>query len=108
MRRGFNANHFRSPFRDSCAYLVRHLYASANQQSNSRGIADRIMNDSNAGYSVANSISLMEQDFFMVEFLLQTAHDGVADFITVAQGYHGLSLFGDHRQAGAQMCRRAR
>jgi hypothetical protein len=108
MRRGFNANRFRSPFRDSCACLVRHPYASADLQSKSRWIADRIMNDSNTGYSVANSISLMEQDFFMVEFLLQTAHDGVADFITVAQGYHGLSLFCDHRQAGAQMCGRGR
>ena len=51
---------------------------------------------------VANSISLMEQDFFMVEFLLQAPHDGVADFITVAQGYHCLSFFRDHRQARAQ------
>jgi hypothetical protein len=39
----------------------------------------------------------MEQDFFMVEFPLQTTHDGVADFVTVAQSDHGLSLFSDHR-----------
>jgi len=35
------------------------------------------------------SVSLMEQNFLMVEFLLQPPHDDVADLVSIAQSNHG-------------------
>jgi hypothetical protein len=51
------------------------------------------------------SVALMEQNFLMVEFLLQPPHDDVADLVSIAQSNHSLAFGGDHRQARPQMCR---
>ena len=55
--------------------------------------------------AVRSTVALMEQDLLMVEFLLQSAHDGVTDLVSIAHANHGFALGGDHCQTQVQVRR---